>query len=243
MEAALNSPITSNSVTITGIYAPTPVTITGDGSPEFRIDGGAWVTSGNIDDGQTLELRLTSANAMSTARTATVDVGGVTATWSVTTGTPILTLSHAFWAPAASGGSFNVTVTSNVAWTVTSNAAWLTRTPASGSNNGTITLTAANNTSGARSGTITVTGGGITRTITVNQATQPTGWFDIGPDVWYNDNSGWMFGVANGSIMCASACLPANCTIGEKRRWYNEYWSMIYSGIGAGYSVVECRVY
>lgn len=83
---ALNMLITSNTITISGINAGTAVSVSGDGSPQISINGGAWGTSGTITNGQSLAVRLTSANANSTARTATVDVGGVTDVWSVTTG-------------------------------------------------------------------------------------------------------------------------------------------------------------
>jgi len=81
----LNTVITSDSVNITGINSPTAVTISGDGTPQFRINGGSWGTTGNITNGQSLELRLTSANADTTLRSATVSVGGVTNQWDVTT--------------------------------------------------------------------------------------------------------------------------------------------------------------
>ena len=87
-DVALSTIITSNSITINGIDASTPVSVSGDGSPEIRINGGSWVTSGSITDGQSLEVRLTSSGSNSTAHTATVDVGGVTDQWDVTTGVP-----------------------------------------------------------------------------------------------------------------------------------------------------------
>lgn len=80
-----NSVISSNALTITGIDVAAAVSISGDGSPEFRINGGAWVTSGNIQDGQTLELRLTSNAADNTMNSATVMVGTVSDQWDVTT--------------------------------------------------------------------------------------------------------------------------------------------------------------
>src|SRR5690606_16646079 len=51
-------------------------------------------------------------------------------------------------------------------------ASWLTVSPTSGSNNGTITVTAtsANSSTNARSGTVTITGSGVTRTVTVSQS-------------------------------------------------------------------------
>jgi len=85
--AATSTIIISNSVTITGIDAATAVTISGAGTPEFRINGGSWVTNGAITDGQTLELRLTSNAAASTMNSATVTVGTLSDQWDVTTGT------------------------------------------------------------------------------------------------------------------------------------------------------------
>ena len=80
--------ITSNAVTITGIGAAVAVSISGNGNPEFRIAGGAWVTNGSITDGQTLELRLTSSGSHSTIRSATVTVGTLSDQWDVATGAP-----------------------------------------------------------------------------------------------------------------------------------------------------------
>lgn len=82
--AALSTLTTSANVTIAGISASTPVSVTGAGA-EISINGGAWGTSGNITNGQTLAVRTTSSGLFNTATTATVDVGGVTDTWSVTT--------------------------------------------------------------------------------------------------------------------------------------------------------------
>ena len=79
-------------------------------------------------------------------------------------------LSVASITPAASGGSYSVTVTapSGCAWTATSNATWLTITSGvTGSGNGTVNGSVAANTSTAsRTGTLTVAG----QTFTVNQA-------------------------------------------------------------------------
>lgn len=46
---------------------------------------------------------------------------------------------------------------------------WITITPASGSNNGSFDVTAAANTGSARNGIITVTGGGVSKTVTIDQ--------------------------------------------------------------------------
>jgi hypothetical protein len=86
-DTAWNSVITSNTVTINGIGpAPVAVSIGGDGSPEFNVNGGGWVSApAVIEDGQTLQLRLTSANSLSTLRTANITVGTATIPWDVTT--------------------------------------------------------------------------------------------------------------------------------------------------------------
>lgn len=77
--------IYSSTLTITGINVPTSVSISGSGSPRFSINGGSYVTSGTITNGQTLRLRLTSSSSYSSTFSATVNVGGVTDSWSVTT--------------------------------------------------------------------------------------------------------------------------------------------------------------
>jgi len=107
---ALNTQIQSNLVTISGISTATPVSVSGDGTPQFSINGSTtWRTSSTITNGQTLRVRLTSANAENTARTATVNVGGVTATFDVTTGdaTP-----DAFTVAPLTGQALNTQVTS-----------------------------------------------------------------------------------------------------------------------------------
>ena len=85
VDVALSSAITSNTVTLTGLGAAAPVTVSGDGNPQVSIQGGPWVTSGSLAPGQTLAVLLTSAGDFSTPHTATVTVGGVSASWAVTT--------------------------------------------------------------------------------------------------------------------------------------------------------------
>lgn len=80
-----SSVITSNTITPAGYEGSVPVSVSGQGSPQISINGGGWVTSGTITAGQTLAVRLTSSASFVTAHVATVDVGGVTDNWSVTT--------------------------------------------------------------------------------------------------------------------------------------------------------------
>lgn len=83
---AVSTLTSSNTVTITGINGSTPVSVSGSGSPQISIGGGAWVTSGNINSGQTLQVRLTSSASNGTMLSATVNVGGVTDQWDVMAG-------------------------------------------------------------------------------------------------------------------------------------------------------------
>jgi hypothetical protein len=83
--AVTNTLTTSSAITITGINSATSVTVSGDGSPQISINGGAWVTSGSISNGQTLAVRLTSSASDNTTLSATVVAGGVSDQWDVTT--------------------------------------------------------------------------------------------------------------------------------------------------------------
>lgn len=77
--------IISNSVNIGGITGSVAVSVSGQGSPKVRINGGSWVTSGTITNGQSLEVQLTSSSSSNTMYSATVTVGGGSNQWDVTT--------------------------------------------------------------------------------------------------------------------------------------------------------------
>jgi C-type mannose receptor len=74
--------VESNTVTISGIAMPVNVSVGGDRNPEIRINGGAWVTSGTINNGETLQSRMTTNADIAVANTATVTVGSGSDTWS-----------------------------------------------------------------------------------------------------------------------------------------------------------------
>ena len=82
---ALSTLVESNIQTISGVDVAVPVSVSGDGAPQIRINGGSWVTSGTISDGQSLQVRMTGGAVGGVTRTATVMIGGVSDTWSVTT--------------------------------------------------------------------------------------------------------------------------------------------------------------
>ena len=90
-------------------------------------------------------------------------------TLTVAAPTPTLTVSPASLTFSATQGAANpanqsLSITSNGSWSVSEAMSWLTVSPATGSNNGTVTVSVDPTTAtvGTNSGTITITGGGIT---------------------------------------------------------------------------------
>lgn len=80
-----STPTQSNIVTVTGIDAPSPVSIMGGGA-EHRIDDGLWVsTPGTVTVNQTIQLRVTSSALFETAVNVTLNIGGELSMWTVTT--------------------------------------------------------------------------------------------------------------------------------------------------------------
>jgi len=99
--AARSTLVTSNTATVSGIEAPVPVTISGDGTPAFKINGGAAVTSGSVSNGDTVAIVLTTSASYSTPTTATIDVGGTLASFTVTTVSESVLITFASTAPTA----------------------------------------------------------------------------------------------------------------------------------------------
>ncbi len=94
IDVATSTLIESDNVQITGMDDGTAVSITGDGSPEYRICADAtcsavnhgWSSgAGSIDAGEYLQLRLTSNAANGMMHSATVTVGTASDQWDVTT--------------------------------------------------------------------------------------------------------------------------------------------------------------
>ncbi len=88
-DQAIGSLITSNIITVSGIDAAAAVTFieTGHLSGEYRVDSGTWLdlANFNIENAETLQLRLTSSASNSTLVSIQVTIGGVSDTWDVTT--------------------------------------------------------------------------------------------------------------------------------------------------------------
>ncbi|MGQ0622636.1 MAG: hypothetical protein ACT4QA_22470 [Panacagrimonas sp.] len=79
----LNTVQTSNAVTITGINAPAPISVSGG---SYSINGGAFTTAaGHITNGQSVRVRHTSSSRFKTAVSTTLNIGGRTGTFKSTT--------------------------------------------------------------------------------------------------------------------------------------------------------------
>lgn len=77
--------VNSTTVTINGITGSVPISISGAGSPEYSIAGGAWTSaSGTITNGQSLRLRQTAASSTGVTNTASVTIGTSTVNWDIT---------------------------------------------------------------------------------------------------------------------------------------------------------------
>ena len=75
-------------------------------------------------------------------------------------------------------GNLTFAITSNTSWTVTDDASWLDLSAVSGTNNGTVTVTANSAKKGksSRTATVTIAGTGVaSKTVTVTQEPQPPG--------------------------------------------------------------------
>jgi hypothetical protein len=79
----LNTEVTSNIVTVSGINMAAPISIAGG---QYSIDGGAFTTAaGTINNGQTMEVKALSATGINSTTQAVLMVGGVTGTFSIIT--------------------------------------------------------------------------------------------------------------------------------------------------------------
>lgn len=86
VDAALSTVITSDHINVTGVNASTPISISGDAGAEYQIDGGTWDSdSGFLNNGAEVRVRVTSSDSYAADTSATLDIGGVTDTFTVTT--------------------------------------------------------------------------------------------------------------------------------------------------------------
>jgi len=138
-----------------------------------------------------------NANTATTNRSGTVTVtgGGITRQIVVTQAAQTansLTVAPTSLSLGSAASSSSIAVTANVSWTITDDQSWISVSPTSGTNNGSVTVSAVANTGTAsRGGAVTVSGNGISRTIAVTQAGQgsPTG--SVTATGVVTNSSGW----------------------------------------------------
>lgn len=132
-------------------------------------------TSGNNDG--TVSIKV-DENKNTTTRSANITVKygdkSETVTVSQAAADVQLAVSPTSLSFTENSGSEDITITCNSDWTVSSNQTWCTVSPASGSNNGKVTVTViANDSNSERSATITVKSGNVTQEVSVTQAAKP----------------------------------------------------------------------
>lgn len=82
-DADVSTAYTSDTITVSGIDAATPVSISGG---SYRINAGAFIAAaGTVQNGDTVAVRVTSAAASEETVEAVLTIGGISDTFSVTT--------------------------------------------------------------------------------------------------------------------------------------------------------------
>jgi hypothetical protein len=82
-DVAPNTEVTSNTITVSGINTAVPISITGG---TYSINSGPYTNAdGTVNNGNTVIVRQTSSENYATTTDATLNIGGVTDTFSVTT--------------------------------------------------------------------------------------------------------------------------------------------------------------
>lgn len=82
---SVDTVVISNAVTVSGFDNPVTASVSGLGTPEIQIAGGAWMTSGAIGTGQTLRVRIRTSANYGSAHAASIAVGSYSTNWTVTT--------------------------------------------------------------------------------------------------------------------------------------------------------------
>lgn len=80
---AISTVFTSNAITVSGNTLPVPISISGG---TYNINGGSYTSSaGTVNAGDIVTVKVTSSASYNTAVVATLNIGGTTGTFSVTT--------------------------------------------------------------------------------------------------------------------------------------------------------------
>jgi hypothetical protein len=81
--------VQTNSLPVVSFNTPITVSVAGTGSPEFRVNNGAWMTSGSVSPGvTTIEFRALSPAAYGQERVITLNIGDDSGTWRIRTYDP-----------------------------------------------------------------------------------------------------------------------------------------------------------
>ncbi|MBO6809242.1 hypothetical protein [Thalassospira sp.] len=81
----VNTLVESNAVALSEFDGPIAITVSGDGNPEIRINGGAWASAGEANPGDMVRIRLMTSGSMGVTYQANYQIGTVAGVWSVTT--------------------------------------------------------------------------------------------------------------------------------------------------------------
>ena len=86
--ASLNTAITSDLISITGVNVGLPISVT---NGEYSIDGGTFTSAdGTVRNGQTVAVKIISASGIGSTVQSDITIGGIANTFSVTTVSPQL---------------------------------------------------------------------------------------------------------------------------------------------------------
>lgn len=88
-DVPISRQLISNPVLVSAIPPSSPFEIGGDGNPEVSINGGPWVSSGTVSEGDEIRIRQTSSPTLTESRTATLLIAGASSSWTVTSGTNV----------------------------------------------------------------------------------------------------------------------------------------------------------
>lgn len=102
----------SNIVTLSGYDGRLPATIATSGEASMRVNGGIWSSTANVQAGDAVELRIENATQYGQAYVATLDVGGVSGDFRVTTSSTD-TIPDAYDIPSKYNQSRNALVASS----------------------------------------------------------------------------------------------------------------------------------
>ncbi|MCP5404697.1 MAG: hypothetical protein H6922_00510 [Pseudomonadaceae bacterium] len=108
-DQALSSVVFSSSITVAGLANAAGLGVTtsinSDGGPYFNINGAGWTNSGYVENGDVVQLMMTTASGQKTSLSPTLTIGTVSGLWSVTTLDVAPTVAFSDNAHNGNGGS------------------------------------------------------------------------------------------------------------------------------------------